>query len=59
MGDEREFLEKASDNYFAAYDPGVRRYTPAEITFQWLRDVWPYYRQTMEHNYAGPQISED
>ena len=24
-----------------------------------MSDVWPFYRQTMEHNYSGPYISEE
>ena len=24
----------------------------------WVEDVWPFYRQSIEHNYSGPVISE-
>ena len=59
MGQERLFIVKAIDRYFENDNAGVRRYQKKEKNFNWLEDVWPYYRQTMEHNYSGPTISEE
>ncbi len=58
-GQEREFLQKASDDYFAANHAGVRCYKEYKKEFSWMSDVWPFYRQSMEHNYSGPTISEE
>ncbi len=59
VGKERLFLEKVSADYFAANPVGVRCYKPHEKEFTWEYDVWPFYRQTMEHNYSGPEITEE
>ena len=58
VGNERQILQQAADDYFAADNPGVRCYKKSEKEFVWVKDVWPYYRQTLEHNYSGPAISQ-
>ena len=58
MGKERQFLATATKAYFATQPEGVRCYKPDEKEFLWVQDVWPYYRQTIEHNYTGPAISD-
>jgi hypothetical protein len=58
VNSERRFLKKAMANYFALITPDIRRYKPSEKEFTWVDDVWPFYRQSMEHNYSGPVISE-
>ena len=55
---ERKFLQKTADNYFASNNPFVRKYKKSEKEFVWVKDVWPFYRQSMEHDYSGPVISE-
>ena len=44
MGQERQFLQRTSDDYFANQPPGVRCYKREEKTFKWMEDVWPFYR---------------
>ncbi len=31
----------------------------SEKEFTWVRELWPFYRQSMEHNNSGPPISEE
>ena len=52
-------MEKAVADYFAANEPGIRRYQRDEKFFEWTKDVWPFYRQRIEKGYSGPEISED
>jgi hypothetical protein len=41
---EREYLQKASDDYFAVNFAGVRCYKKSNKKFSWTNDVWPFYR---------------
>ncbi len=43
-GQEREYLQKASEDYFAANHAGVRCYKKSKKVFTWMSDVWPFYR---------------
>jgi hypothetical protein len=44
VGQERQFIDKAVDSYFAVDHAGIRCYRKKEKIFDWANDVWPFYR---------------
>ena len=54
---KRLFLENAIAAYFAFDEKDIRLYKATEKVFTWTDDVWPFYRQKIDPNYAGAIIS--
>ena len=53
---EQKIFEWEIAQYRSQKNSGPRRY-PLDRDFKWDVDMWPHYRQLIERDYRGPEVS--